>query len=181
MRDYTKLNAWRKSHQLALDVYSITAGLPSTENYGLVTQMRRAAVSIPSNIAEGAGRRTQADYRKFIDIATGSTSELEYHIRLVRDLGYVPHADTQRAERTAGEIKKMLRALSNKLAPNTYLPTANGQEPMAKGQWPTASIGSGFARIKRCTSPPVPVSAVARCCSPDPWRRRTSAKRTPRN
>ncbi|MFW2340450.1 MAG: four helix bundle protein [Acidimicrobiia bacterium] len=119
MRDYTKLNAWRKSHQLALDVYSITAGLPSTENYGLVTQMRRAAVSIPSNIAEGAGRRTQADYRKFIDIATGSTSELEYHIRLVRDLGYVPHADTERAERTAGEIKKMLRALSNKLAPNT--------------------------------------------------------------
>ena len=78
MRDYTKLTVWQKSHELVLETYRAVARFPKNETYGLAAQMRRAASSIPSNIAEGAGRRTPGDYRKFLDIASGSASELEY-------------------------------------------------------------------------------------------------------
>jgi four helix bundle protein len=118
MRNYQNLAVWEKSHQLALDVYRATAGFPSAEKYGLTAQLRSAASSIPSNIAEGAGRRTDADFRRFLDIAAGSASEVEYQIRLTIDLEYLPDHDGQRLADQIMEVKKMLRSLSNKLIAN---------------------------------------------------------------
>ena len=118
MRDYTKLTVWQKSHELALETYRAVARFPKNETYGLSAQMRRAASSIPSNIAEGAGRRTPGDYRKFLDIASGSASELEYQIRLATDLGYLPEEMEIELAKATGEVKKMLRALGNRLGAN---------------------------------------------------------------
>ena len=118
MRDYTKLTVWQKSHELVLETYRAVARFPKNETYGLAAQMRRAASSIPSNIAEGAGRRTPGDYRKFLDIASGSASELEYQIRLATALGYLPEETEKELAKATGEVKKMLRALGNRLGAN---------------------------------------------------------------
>ncbi|MEX1288402.1 MAG: four helix bundle protein [Acidimicrobiia bacterium] len=89
MHDFTRLDAWSLGHELTLKVYAVTKSFPMEERFGLVSQMRRAAVSIPSNIAEGAGRDSDADFARFVSMAVGSASELLYRIRLASDLGYV--------------------------------------------------------------------------------------------
>ena len=86
MKDFRKLLVWEKAHQLTLSIYNVTAAFPSEETYGLTSQMRRAASSIPSNIAEGCGREGDAELSRFCTIARGSASELEYQILLSRDL-----------------------------------------------------------------------------------------------
>ena len=85
MKDSRKLKVWEKSHQLVLALYTITASFPREETYGLTSQIRRAASSIPSNIAEGCGRDGDAELSRFCIIARGSASELEYQILLARD------------------------------------------------------------------------------------------------
>ena len=87
--DYTKLKVWEKAHLLALDVYSLSLQLPDDERYGFQSQMRRAAVSIPTNLAKGSGRSTDRDYARFVSNAIGSASELEYQLILTKDLGYL--------------------------------------------------------------------------------------------
>ncbi len=77
MRDFRKLQVWQKSHQLALDIYRLTIDFPKSEQFGLTRQMRRAAVSIPANIAEGCGRETEREFQRFLHIAAGSANELE--------------------------------------------------------------------------------------------------------
>ncbi|MCB2212843.1 four helix bundle protein [bacterium] len=94
MRDYRKLQAFQLSNQLALAVYAATRDFPKDELFGLTSQMRRAAVSIGSNIAEGAARSTEKDYLRFLDIALGSSLELEYQITLSAQLGFL-NSDTQ--------------------------------------------------------------------------------------
>jgi len=79
MQDFKKLEVWRKAHELTLDVYRATESFPRTEVYGLTTQLRRSCSSIPANIAEGCGRGTNGDLGRFLRIAAGSASELEYH------------------------------------------------------------------------------------------------------
>ena len=98
MRDYSKLPCWQVAHQLALDVYQIRC--PASERYGLASQLRRATVSDGSNVAEGSGRRTQADFARFVDMSVGSASEVEYQLRLAFDLGYLraSHYETLRLE-----------------------------------------------------------------------------------
>lgn len=87
MKNFRTLSVWEKTHQLTLFIYKTTSHFPKEEFYGLVSQMRRAASSIPSNIAEGCGRNSQAQFTRFLNIAFGSASELEYQILLSKDLG----------------------------------------------------------------------------------------------
>ncbi|MBR6490137.1 MAG: four helix bundle protein [Muribaculaceae bacterium] len=89
MQKYSNLDIWKKSYSLALQIYGITKDFPNDEKFGLTSQLRRAAVSIPTNIAEGAGRATTKDFANFIQIAIGSSNEVECELMLSKDLGYV--------------------------------------------------------------------------------------------
>jgi four helix bundle protein len=116
MQDFRNLKVWEKSHQLVLAVYRATAGFPREELYGLTNQVRRCAVSVPSNVAEGCGRGTDADFRRFLQMAVGSASEMDYQLLLARDLGYLP-ADQQAAlAGSIAEVKRMLAALMQRLS-----------------------------------------------------------------
>ena len=111
MRDFQRLEVWTRAHRLALDVYRATSAMPPGERYGLTAQMRRAAVSITSNIAEGCGRGTEADFGRFLHLAAGSANELESQLLLARDLGYIDGDTAERLSRDRSEVKKMLVAL----------------------------------------------------------------------
>lgn len=87
---YIDLNAWKESFQLAKDIYNLTEYFPSTERYGLISQMRRAALSIPSNLAEGSRRNTKKDFKQFCAIAFGSASELEVQLRFAKEINFAP-------------------------------------------------------------------------------------------
>ncbi len=115
MHNFRKLHVWHRCHALTLEVYRQTRSLPPEERYGLAAQMRRAAVSIESNIAEGAGRSTGADFARFLSLATGSASELSCHVRIASDLGYLPEITSSEWEEELGEIVKMLEALRRRL------------------------------------------------------------------
>ncbi len=115
MRDFRKLQVWQKAHQMALAVYRATAHFPRTEVYGLVSQMRRAAVSIPTNIAEGCGRAGEAELARFMGIAMGSTSELDYELVLAHELGFLEQNEHDQLSQTVEEIKRMLTAFFRKL------------------------------------------------------------------
>lgn len=108
MRDFRKIQVWERAHQFALQVYKITSSLPKEELYGLTSQMRRAAMSIPSNIAEGCGRDTQTELARFIHIASGSASELEYQLIPAHDLGYIRDELYPNLNAEINEIKRML-------------------------------------------------------------------------
>jgi four helix bundle protein len=94
MQDFRKLEVWKEAHRLVMAVYQISGGFPPDEQFGLTSQIRRASVSIPANIAEGCGRDTRAELLRFLYIAMGSASEVEYFIILVRDLGFVADAES---------------------------------------------------------------------------------------
>ena len=110
MRDFRKLNVWQKAHELALAVYASTRGFPKDELYGLTSQSRRAAASIPANIAEGCGRNAEGDFLRFLHIASGSASELEYHLLLAHDLHLLDQETYQRLSGEVCEVKRMLAA-----------------------------------------------------------------------
>lgn len=93
MKDFRDLVVWQKAHDVALRVYQFTRPFPTEERYGLTAQLRRSASSIGANIAEGCGRGSDADFRRFLHIAMGSASELEYHFLLSRDLHYLGEND----------------------------------------------------------------------------------------
>ncbi len=115
MKDFRELKVWDKAHQLTLAVYQATAAFPKEELYGLTSQMRRSAASIPTNIAEGCGRGSDDDFRRFLQIAMGSASELEYHLLLARDLGYLVAADYEQLLASVIEVKRMLASLITKI------------------------------------------------------------------
>jgi four helix bundle protein len=114
MQDFKKLAVWQKSHELTLRIYGLTAGFPREEMYGLASQIRRAAASIPANIAEGCGRGSNADLARFLQIALGSASELEYHLLLTRDLDYIS-AEHQVVSERVSEVKRMLTGLQKRI------------------------------------------------------------------
>jgi len=115
MPDFQGLAVWRKAHELTLLVYQLTHELPQDEKYGLISQMRRAAVSIAANIVEGHARQSQQDFARFISIALGSAAELEYLLLLARDLGYLTDADIHQASSDAAGLIRMLRTLHKEL------------------------------------------------------------------
>ena len=111
MQHYSKLEVWRRSHELVLALYRCTASFPITERYGLTTQLRRAASSVLTNIAEGSKRATPSDYAHFLNIAEGSLSETEYLLLLSRDLGYIPQDVAGNHLAEVSELLRMLHAL----------------------------------------------------------------------
>jgi len=93
MKDYRRLKVWEKAHSLTLRLYQTTRGFPREEIYGLTRQIRRCSSSIGANIAEGCGKRGNAEFQRFLQIASGSGSELDYHLLLARDLGFLAAED----------------------------------------------------------------------------------------
>ena len=115
MKDFRKLAVWEKSHRLALEIYRITSGFPKSELYGLTSQIRRACVSVPANIAEGCGRSGDAELARFLQIAMGSASEVEYHLLLAHDLGLLSCSDKERLVLQVTEVKRMLTSFIRQL------------------------------------------------------------------
>jgi four helix bundle protein len=111
MKDFRQLKVWEKSHQLALAVYKSTKEFPKEELYGLTSQVRRASMSIPTNIAEGCGRNTDAEFARFLQIAMGSASETEYQLLLSRDLGFLTHEQYEQLNTDVTDVKRMLASL----------------------------------------------------------------------
>jgi len=111
MQDFKKLKVWEKRHQLTLAMYKLTARFPKEELYGLTSQMRRAAASIVFNIAEGCGRTGGADFARFLQMATGSASEVEYQLLLAHDLKFLKEEEYRSLESAVIEVKRMLTAL----------------------------------------------------------------------
>lgn len=115
MQDFRKLEVWQLAHTLTLDVYRQTRGFPPEEMFSLTDQIRRAAVSIESNLAEGTGRGGDADFARFVQIAFGSACELECQLLLARDLDFIPPDGHRMLEDRVHQIKRMLASLLRKL------------------------------------------------------------------
>jgi len=115
MQDFRDLKVWQKSHQLTLEIYRITTTFPREELYGITNQIRRASSSIAANIAEGCGRNSHNELRRFLEIAMGSASELEYHLLLARDLNILEHHRHDALNAQTCEVKRMLAVFIQKL------------------------------------------------------------------
>ena len=115
VKSYKDLLVWQRSIQLSLSIYRLTKVFPTEERYGLTSQMQRAGVSIPSNIAEGYGRGTRKDYKQFLSIARGSTLEVQTQLFIVNELGYCNSAALKQAQLLSEEVSKMLYSLIHKL------------------------------------------------------------------
>ena len=114
---FRTLKAWQKAYELALDIYKVSKNFPKNEQYGLSSQMRRSAVSISANIAEGYERQHRKEYIQFLMIAKGSLGELETHLLFAKDLGYVTLENYNDLESKRQEVGKILRGLINSLLP----------------------------------------------------------------
>src|SRR3989338_5220347 len=116
LNSYKDLIVWRRGIDLAKTIYKLTDRFPPHEQFGLISQMRRSAVSIPSNIAEGSARGTRKDYGQFLRIAYGSSAELETQIELGKQLGFGSNEDYYEADRQLNEIRRMLNVLISKIS-----------------------------------------------------------------
>ena len=119
LKNFKELKVWQKAYQLCLEIYRVTRNFPREEIYGLTSQIRRAAVSVPSNIAEGYGRKNKGEYIQALYIAYGSNCELETQVMLSGDLGYVEDRDLRRLLEGVGDIERMLKALIKSLGEKT--------------------------------------------------------------
>lgn len=115
LKNYKELNVWQKAYQLCLEVYTITRNFPKEEMYGLTSQLRRAAVSVPSNIAEGYGRKNLGEYIQALYIAYGSVCELETQIMLSGDLKYIGTEALEGLQKNIGDVERMLKGLIDSL------------------------------------------------------------------
>ncbi|ARA93602.1 four helix bundle protein [Rhodothermaceae bacterium RA] len=115
MRSFRNLKVWAKAHAVTMEVYRLTRAFPLEERYGLTSQMRRCAVSIPSNIAEGCGRGTDTDFARFLQIAAGSSSELEYQVLLAHELGLLSRSTSADLSEAICEVRRMLNGLIKNL------------------------------------------------------------------
>jgi four helix bundle protein len=115
VQDFRNLQVWQKAHQFTLGIYRATKRFPDDERFGLTSQMRRAASSIGANLAEGCARGGDVDFARFVQIAVGSASEMECHLLLARDLGYLEEAAFDQLNAAAVEVRRMLIALLKSL------------------------------------------------------------------
>ncbi len=116
MRDFREIKVWQKAHQFALEIYLCTQGFPAEERFGLKSQLRKSASSVPTNIAEGCGRSSEKDFARFLSIAAGSISEAEYQVLLAQDLGYITTEVHHQLDAQANEIKRMLNSFIRTLS-----------------------------------------------------------------
>ena len=119
MKDFRTLKVWEKAHTLTLAIYKATEKFPKHELYALTNQIQRAAVSVPTNIAEGCGKDSDAELKRYFVIAMGSSSELEYLLLLARDLKYLPEDSHQILNRDLTEVRRMLNSFIQKLKTST--------------------------------------------------------------
>lgn len=119
MKDFRSLKVWEKAHDLTLKIYKSTANFPKQEMYGIINQLQRASVSVPTNIAEGCGKDSDAELKRYFSIAMGSSSEVEYLLLLSRDLGYLSIENYQELQTQLIETRKMLNAFIQKLKGNS--------------------------------------------------------------
>ncbi|MBM4308321.1 MAG: four helix bundle protein [Deltaproteobacteria bacterium] len=119
LKNYKELKVWQKAYQLCLEIYRVTKVFPKEERYGLTSQIRRAAVSVPSNIAEGYGRKTIGEYIHALYIAYGSNCELETQILLSADLGFIDSDHFKGLQNNVGEVERMLKGLIKSLGNKT--------------------------------------------------------------
>lgn len=115
LKSYKELIVWQKSMQLVKEVFLITDKFPKSETYGLISQMRRSAVSIPSNIAEGYGRKSKKEYSQFYSIAYGSTLELETQLIISKELNFIDIKDFQKINSLLEEVAKMLNYMTSRM------------------------------------------------------------------
>lgn len=115
MQNYKDLNVWKKAHALVLFLYRLTIGFPKSEQFNLTSQLRRAATSIPSNVAEGCGKLTQSDFANYLHIALGSSNEVEYLAFLSHELGYMKDDSFEKVDGQINEVKAMLINLIRKV------------------------------------------------------------------
>lgn len=115
MQDYKHLKVWAKSHEFTLEVYKVTKSFPKEETYNLISQLRRCSSSIPANIAEGTGKKTQAEFANFLNISLGSANESEYFLILSKDLLYLEDQKFESLYKLINEIKAMLISLITKV------------------------------------------------------------------
>ena len=115
VRSHRRLEVWKKSMSLTKDIYKATAAFPKSEEYGLTSQLRRASVSVPSNLAEGAARRGNKEFKQFMNIAQGSLSELDTQLELAHMLGYLESQTHQNLTQEVTSISKMLFGLASSI------------------------------------------------------------------
>ena len=115
MKDFRDLKVWDRAHQLTLRVYKVSAHFPREELFGLISQMRRCSASIGANIAEGFGKRGNNEFQRFLQIASGSASELEYHLLLARDLHFLTETDYRELNEELSTLRRMLTSLLQKI------------------------------------------------------------------
>ncbi len=111
MRDFKELNVWKDSHELCLLIYSKTNQFPDTEKFGITSQIRRASASVPTNISEGCGRDSNKEFARFLRIASGSISEVEYLVILSKDLNYLQEGEKEELLSRVIMVRKMLYKL----------------------------------------------------------------------
>ncbi len=119
MKDFKELKVWIKAHEMTMGVYQETRSFPKEELYGLTSQIRRAAASVGANIAEGCGRRSDGELTRFLQIARGSASELEYHLLLARDLNLLAKDSFRKLDGQLTEVQRMLTSLVHRVQPVT--------------------------------------------------------------
>jgi four helix bundle protein len=124
MKDFRDLKVWERAHQLTLDVYRLTQLFPREEIYGLSSQMRRCSSSIGANIAEGCGKKGNGEFQRFLQIASGSASELDYHLLLARDLHYVDEFRYAEITEQLSSVRRMLTSLLQKVEAERFKPSA---------------------------------------------------------
>jgi four helix bundle protein len=115
MRDFRNLDIWKAGIDLVKQIYNLTRGFPNSELYGLTNQMRRASVSLPSNIAEGASRKSNADFARFLEITLGSAFELETQLILSKELQYLKQEDFEKITDNLHSFQKQLNSLLTKV------------------------------------------------------------------
>jgi four helix bundle protein len=131
MRDHTQFRAFELADEVVLLIYQLTSEFPKQEQYGLTSQMRRAAISVPSNIVEGCSRESQTEYFRFLEIAFGSLRELHYQFDLARRLGYFNGINNANCEAKIIETEKVLNALLRSMRKQNDLKNPNSLQPSA--------------------------------------------------
>jgi four helix bundle protein len=136
IKTYRDLNVWEKSIEFVKEIYTITVKFPKEEVYGLSSQMRRAVVSIPSNIAEGFRRQYNKEFKQFLYVALGSCAELETQISISKDLNYVKTEKEKELLESLDHISRMIMSLIKKITHNAQRTTHNAQRTTEKGVIP---------------------------------------------
>jgi four helix bundle protein len=136
MRNFRDYDIWKEGMQISKAVYLLTRDFPDHEKFGIVSQIQRAVISIPSNIAEGASRNSEVDFARYLEIATGSAFEVETQLILANDLGYINSDSTNEILININSLEKKLNTLITKIRnnhrkPKSQQPTANSQQPTA--------------------------------------------------